>query len=138
MQFVENGDLLGEADTGGIGELFASNANTLIKGAIFLAALLLVLLLLVRPALSRMRAEEAQEAASNPEEASPVDPSQPSGSVPPSGMAPKPVADDSEFVSITSVSGNVMKRYIDELSTLIQNNPEEATRTIRSWIRQKG
>ena len=56
---------------------------------------------------------------------------------------PKPMAEpviveeEEEFVSLASVSGNVMRRHIDELTKLIEVEPEGSLRIIRSWINQK-
>lgn len=46
--------------------------------------------------------------------------------------------DEEEFISIASVSGNVMRRHIDGLNKLIETDPESSLRTIRGWINQKG
>lgn len=45
---------------------------------------------------------------------------------------------EEEYMSIASVSGNVMRRQIDELNKLIETDPDSSLRTIRGWINQKG
>ncbi|WP_309747665.1 flagellar basal-body MS-ring/collar protein FliF [Roseobacter sp. N2S] len=56
----------------------------------------------------------------------------------PSDQPDEPDEIEEEFVSIASVSGNVMRRHIDGLNKLIETDPESSLRTIRVWINQKG
>lgn len=138
LRFVDDMGLLdAETGNGGLNELFARNSGTIIRGVLALLGLFLVLFFVARPALSgrRQASTSAESGQAAPEIAADQAVAGASDAATIASQAVNP--DDPEYVPIASVSGNVTKRYIDELKDLVQNNPDEAVRVIRSWIRQK-
>ena len=136
LRFVDGlaGD---EAGSGGIGQVLSDNSGGLIRAGSIILIVVLVLLLGVRPLLRQVREiGQAQQAAAAAEaaavsDAGVADPASPQS-------APAIMEGDEEYVPIASVRGNVMKRYIDELSMLVETSPEESLRTLRSWIKNAG
>lgn len=147
LRFAADEGFLDE-EGGGFMEVLARNAGSLIRGATILGALLLVLLLAIRPLLGQLRASAAgagrdeegagtETAAAGAASATGGEPGA-AGDLAGAGAPVPGEIEGEEYVPIRSVSGNVMKKYIDELSSLVETNPDEAMRVIRTWIRQKG
>lgn len=147
LQFAEGPSLLDGESGSGLGELLALHLGTLIRALVGLAAVALVLLFAVRPA---MRHLSGTHKATDD-----------SGVLPPldglGGMqmalggpmalgelaALSPPGDgdgdgDGDFLSFSSVQGNVMRRYVDDFARIVETEPEAAVRTIRAWINQRG
>lgn len=145
LKFAEGPSLLDDAGGSGWGDLLAMHLGTLIRALVGLAAVALVLLLAVRPAMRHL---------SGPGKA--LDDS---GGLPPldglGGMqmalagpmalgdlaALSPPGDgegEGDFLSFSSVQGNVMRRYVDDFARIVETEPEAAVRTIRAWINQRG
>lgn len=137
-----------DAEGGGVGDFLGRNSGSLIRAATVIISLAMIMFLALRlmrrvrepaaaaadPAGGRTEEVPAGAAAEDVSSTLPAGaPAGPGGEVVTTG----PVEGE-EYVPIRSVSGNVMKKHIDELSSLVDSNPEEALRVIRSWIRQKG
>lgn len=146
-------DPFGEIDApqeSGWSDLLAKNSGTLIRGALALLALAMILLLGVRPALARMRddgtsadpiaaADQEDAGAPSADQEMSTQPIKPEGTaVGGAGAAIEGETGDGEYVSLASVSGDVMRRYITELSGIVEGNRDDAVRVLRNWIHQKG
>lgn len=147
LQFVQADELDdGEPISGnGLSQILSDHAGALIRGAIMLLGLTLVLLLAVRPALARGRDSAATAEPEDAESASAGDPAQgvpeTQGTSGTTGQDAAPISEpvsDEGYVALSSVSGAVMQRYLNELSGMIGDNREDAVRVLRSWIQQKG
>lgn len=144
MRFVDAEGFSGE-ETGGFTDLLARNSGTLIRGLLALAAVALILVLGVRPAMARLSGERsgretaaAGAAAATAGAADAVEGAAPGVSE--TGAAdtvPEGERTGEDYVPIASVKGDVMKRYIEELGTLVDGNREEVLRALRILIQQK-
>lgn len=145
LKFAESPSLLEDAGGQGWGDLLALHLGTLIRALVGLAAVALVLLLAVRPAMRHLSG--AGKALDD------------SGGLPPldglggmqmalagpmalgdlAALSPPGEAEgDGDFLSFSSVQGNVMRRYVDDFARIVETEPEAAVRTIRAWINQRG
>lgn len=150
LRFVQSDGDLGETEPRGVSTLLADHLGTLIRGGLSLLALAMILLLGVRPALARLRETGAgADDPANTPEATPADVVTPQQAAeaamaavadPGTGEAADGQSDgaDDRYVSLASVRGSVMQRYIDELAGIVGDNREESIRVLRSWIHQKG
>ncbi|MFD2739540.1 flagellar basal-body MS-ring/collar protein FliF [Sulfitobacter aestuarii] len=143
LQFVTGPPRTAEVGGLGLGDMLARNFGSLLRvlGGIVIVAL--VILLAVRPALRNLAAAPAlDKPAANPALSEPPGTAvgAPSGEtgelLDPEDPHEDPLA-DVDYVSIASVSGHVMSRYIEELGQLAHKEPEATMRTIRNWINQK-
>lgn len=149
FRFAENLALL-EGEAGGLSELLALHLGTIVRALIGLAAVSLVLLLAVRPALKQLSLPSELEASSDlpalgafGEEPMAMAVAGPMAlgntfSVPDSAGFGDVAQNEEDFVSFSSFSGNVMRQYVDDFSRLVETEPEASMRTIRAWINQKG
>lgn len=150
LRFAATDADLGDIEAAGVGALLADHLGTLIRGGLALLALAMILLLGVRPALARLReADAARDGSEGQAEGAiadaamareAVEPAM-AGSADPSREEPADAAatgEDDRYVSLASVRGSVMQRYIDELAGIVGDNREESIRVLRSWIHQKG
>jgi flagellar M-ring protein FliF len=145
LQFADSPDLLDGAAGMGWGDLLAEQLGTLIRALVGLAVVALILIFGLRPilrhlALARGESETGGLLALD-------------GLGGPMAMAiggPMAIGGDSlalpalptgegeeEFLSFSSVQGSVMRRYVDDFSRIVENEPEAAVRTIRAWINQR-
>jgi len=145
LQFADSPDLLDGADGMGWGDLLAEQLGTLIRALVGLAVVALILIFGLRPILRHLALARGESE---------------SGGLPaldglggPMAMAiggPMAIGGDSlalpalptgeaeeEFLSFSSVQGSVMRRYVDDFSRIVENEPEAAVRTIRAWINQR-
>lgn len=143
MRFID-AESFEDGEAGGLSELLARHSGTLLRGFLALAAIALILLLGVRPAMARLSGDRAAAAGAAASPASVTGMAAPATDQPrvEGEGAPGEAPADAErtgddYVSISSVSGDVMRRYIEELGTLVDGNREEALRVLRSWIQAK-
>lgn len=145
LQFADSPDLLDGAEGMGWGDLLAEQLGTLIRALVGLAVVALILIFGLRPILRHLALARGESE---------------SGGLPaldglggPMAMAiggPMAIGGDSlalpalptgegeeEFLSFSSVQGSVMRRYVDDFSRIVENEPEAAVRTIRAWINQR-
>lgn len=126
-----------------LSELLEQNSNTIIRGLISLLAIGLIMIFAVRPALARLRGPDAEATpAENADMAlakTEVAGAGKSGAKADAAESESEthLSDDPEYVSITSFSGSVMRRYIDELAEVVDANREDSLRVLRDWIHQK-
>ncbi|MDF0595798.1 flagellar basal-body MS-ring/collar protein FliF [Psychromarinibacter halotolerans] len=151
LSFVAGDPTATARERSGFMDVVAMNFGAIVRA---LAAVVVVALLLffgVRP-LMRSFAASTEAAAEGDATADAVAIETPDAETPAAagtpgapGEQPRPkpmaepviVEEEEEFVSLASVSGNVMRRHIDELTKLIEVEPEGSLRIIRSWINQK-
>lgn len=149
FRFVENPALL-EGESGGLSELLALHLGTIVRALIGLAAVALVLLLAIRPALKQLSTPRDADAGSRlpalgalgdePMTMAVAGPMAMGSAfyVPESARFADGSENGNDFVSFSSFSGNVMRQYVDDFSHLVETEPEASMRTIRAWINQKG
>jgi len=139
-------------ETGGLSELLALHLGTVLRALSGLAAVALVLLLAVRPALRHLAGpREAEVGGGLPALGAPGEAPMAMALAGPMAMgsafadspglsdgAPGEGEAEGDFVSFSSFSGNVMRQYVDDFSRLVETEPEASMRTIRAWINQKG
>lgn len=142
LQFAEGVVLDGEGGSAWA-DLFALHLGTLIRSLMALAAIALIALLVVRPALRQLsRPAEtvadlpALDGIGGPMQMALAGPMALGGDAMALTVAGEGEA--AEFLSFSSVQGNVMRRYVDDFSRIIETEPEAAVRTIRAWINQRG
>lgn len=146
LRFADGPALLDEAGGSLWGDLLAQHLGTLIRALMALAAIALVLLFVVRPAM-RQLARPAEPQPGLPALDGLGGPMQMAlgGPMALAGMGDAmavalpgemPAGDD--FLSFSSVQGNVMRRYVDDFARIVETEPEAAVRTIRAWINQRG
>lgn len=139
LQFVDNMSDSG-ADRGFL-DLLRDNFNTILRSILGLTALVLVLWFAVRPIIARIAAEHEKVdhamietlRAAGSVEAGPIVSAQ--AAVPP--IAGEDGETGEDYVSLHSVQGNIMRRYVDEVHRLIESDPDSSLNTIRVWINQK-
>ncbi len=155
MEFVafdQNGSLISQS---GFGEFWARYGNTVLRGAFGLAVVLAVLLLAVRPALKRALPGKEEQAAAlaAPEAASGALPSQDPALRIGRDQERQEVMNDGrvqridpsldtllyddeagDLISLASVRGGVRKRRVQSVGDLVDAEPEEAMRVLKSWL----
>ena len=143
LQFAEAPELL---DDGGSvwADLASRHLDTFIRALMALAAIALVVLLVVRPALRQLARPAAETASALPAldgiggmQMALAGPMALGGAGDSMGLA-LTGGDNEDFLSFSSVQGNVMRRYVDDFSRIVETEPEAAVRTIRAWINQRG
>jgi flagellar M-ring protein FliF len=122
----------------GLSLLIATHFGSILRGIMAIILVLLVLLFGVRPLLKRAGSQQAE--SQSPETTPPV--TEATSDIKTPGAASDPINQvqsqvDEEFISIESVSGGIMRRYVDELADIVDNDPEAATRAIKSWINKR-
>lgn len=145
LQFIENPSLLDGEGGSAWADLLSQHLGALIRALMALAAITLLALLVVRPALRQLgRAEEAApglpslDGLGGPMQMALAGPMALGGADDPMGLALPGGGDSGDFLSFSSVQGNVMRRYVDDFSRIVETEPEAAVRTIRAWINQRG
>ncbi|WP_374434174.1 flagellar basal-body MS-ring/collar protein FliF [Tabrizicola sp.] len=143
LQFAEGPELSGEEGSAW-SDLLSRHLDTVIRALMALAAIALVALLVVRPAL-RQLARPAETEAALPAldglggmQMALAGPMAMGDGGDPMGLALPSGGEGEDFLSFFSVQGNVMRRYVDDFSRIVETEPEAAVRTIRAWINQRG
>jgi len=142
LRFVGDAGLIDEeGGASAFEELIAANFSTILRSAGAVLIVALVLLIGVRPVIRAMipreEAEEPTSNSANPQGEGGEEAEGPADGSDTSSTRQKE-SERSEYVSIESVSGGIMRRYVDELATLVEEDPETAARALKSWINQKG
>ena len=146
LQFAEGRSLLDGEGGSGWGEVLALHLGTLIRALVGLAAVALVLLFAVRPAMRHLSGtgKALDDSGGLPALDGLGGPMQMALGGPMAlgdlaALSPPGDGDgDEDFLSFSSVQGNVMRRYVDDFARIVENEPEAAVRTIRAWINQRG
>lgn len=143
LRFVQDMDMFPiEEPTSQIQQLLAENFGTILRGLMAILVVALVLILGVRPMLSRIPGQQSEELAVDEDEAAKAEEAKVAEA---KAQAAKPVEritppldrQNEELVSIDSVSGGIMKQYIVQLGEMVDQDPEVAVRTLRSWINKR-
>lgn len=120
--------------------LLDDNLGLLIKAAIFLGALLILSIFLVRPVMRRIFGEEEAKIAESPvsgPDAEALRSETPDTAGPDIAGATPADEDDGERMQIHSVSGGVLKKHLRIVGEMVDANPEESVRIMRGWLNQK-
>jgi flagellar M-ring protein FliF len=118
--------------------LIATHFGSILRGVMAIIVVLLVLLFGVRPLLKRISSQQAQSQI--PDTTSPTTETTPDINPPKTvseSVNQRQVQEGEDFISIESVSGRIMRRYVDQLADIVDNDPEAATRTIKAWINKR-
>lgn len=148
LKFAAGPSLLDEAGSSSWADLLALHLGTLIRALVGLAVVALVLLFLVRPAMRHLSGSAkaldhsgglpALDGLGGPMQMALAGPMALGGMGDPMALPALSAGDDAaEFLSFSSVQGNVMRRYVDDFSRIVETEPEAAVRTIRAWINQR-
>ncbi len=144
LQFAEGPSLLdGEAGSAWA-DLISLHLDTLIRAMVALAVVALVVIFVARPAMRVLASPAAPQSAlplldglGGPMQMALAGPMALGGAAGPMGMTPGDIDLGGDFLSFSSVQGNVMRRYVDDFSRIVETEPEAAVRTIRAWINQR-
>lgn len=148
LQFAEGPSLLEGEGGSDWADLLAMHLGTLIRALVGLAAVALVILFVARPALRHLSGGgkalddsgglPALDGLGGPMQMALAGPMALGGAGDP--MALPALSDgegDGDYLSFSSVQGNVMRRYVDDFARIVETEPEAAVRTIRAWINQR-
>jgi flagellar M-ring protein FliF len=144
LQFAEDPALLDGEEGSFWADLVALHLGTMIRALMALAAIALVALLVVRPALRQLGRPPEVEAGLPALDglggmqmalAGPMALGGPGDAM---ALALPGGGETEDYLSFSSVQGNVMRRYVDDFSRIVETEPEAAVRTIRAWINQRG
>lgn len=144
MRFMDYSMDLGEPVRVSMLDILSENIMTIVQGFLSLVMVAMVLLLGVKPVLSRVL--PAQIAPQNDEDEAQTDPTgEAEGNEKPApentGKATQAdLGEDAieEMVDLASVTGGVRKRRISSLGELVAAEEEDAVRLLRHWISDNG
>lgn len=145
LQFAEGPSLLdGEAGSAWA-DLISLHLDTLIRAMVALAMVALIVLFVARPAMRLLAGPTAPKSGlplldglGGSMQMALAEPMALAGAAGPMGGGmPGEVDLGGDFLSFSSVQGNVMRRYVDDFSRIVKAEPEAAVRTIRAWINQR-
>lgn len=153
MRFAVGDPSQTEFGSTGLMDVFAMNFGSILRSLSAIVLVGLLLLFGIRPLMRALKLTEdnqtdgaeldSTQATANTAKGAPngatADGSTPTeDGADPAAQFKEAAEVEEEFVSIASVSGNVMRRHIDGLNKLIETDPESSLRTIRGWVNQKG
>ena len=156
LRFMDYSMDVGDPVSQSFGQTLKDNTAGILRGLFALALVSLVLILGVRPALRRLAeirqpnelgelaadgvpgaagalaAPQGAGAAAQPGARAqlPGQPAYHSGTV----LDPLPAGAEQEFVKISSVQGGVQRGFISTVSDLIEREPEDALKVVKSWL----
>lgn len=142
MRFVDVGDIFPEADADKFFGLERQDLLELAKIVAFTIAGILVMLLIIRPLLTRLF-ETLPASGESIERRLLVEPTeaQPALAGPAPVPAPAPhMVDEAgeELINISQVEGRVKASSVKKIGEIVEKHPEEALSIIRNWLYQEG
>lgn len=161
LRFMDYSMDVGEPVSRGFGQIMAANSTMILRGLFALALVVAVLFFGVRPALQRLldapdpakeldgtaplpqlRANDADDGAADPARQG-MDPAQDrtaagyahTGTI----LDPLPAGTPGapEMVRLASVSGGVHRSWIKAVSDLIEAEPDDSLKVVKSWLAEK-
>ncbi|KAA9009957.1 flagellar basal-body MS-ring/collar protein FliF [Histidinibacterium aquaticum] len=156
LRFMDYSMELGEATGPSLGRLVAENAGAALRGVFAVAIVALVVLFGVKPAVTRLTAERSEPSgiiAHQSDAAAPAAPrrTDAGGQQAPtqSGEAgPRPNATEDElydplrgvegdYVKLAAVNGSVRRNRLQAIGELVESEPDESLRVLRTWLAQE-
>ncbi|MGR3321919.1 MAG: flagellar basal-body MS-ring/collar protein FliF [Pseudooceanicola sp.] len=149
LRFMDYSMDVGEPVSQSFTQMIEENLSSVLRGAFALALTALILLFGVRPALRKLGEMEPKEIAELPagsdgktpaltnqsQGGQQTPPAMPDPSVYRSGTVLDPLPDGpGEVVRLASVQGGIQKGFISSVSDMIEREPEDALKVVKSWL----
>ncbi|EAR51738.1 putative flagellar M-ring protein [Oceanicola granulosus HTCC2516] len=156
LRFMDYSMELGDGTGGGIGQLLLGNASAAMRGLFAIGIVALVMLFGVRPLATRLTARQEPDGliaqspdgaplpAVRPAEAAPGAP-RPAAGAGAEGVSAMPDAElydplrgaQGEYVNLAAVNGSVQRNRLQAIGELVEVEPAESLRVLRTWLAQE-
>ncbi|MFN0264551.1 flagellar basal-body MS-ring/collar protein FliF [Tepidamorphus sp. 3E244] len=134
LRFADNPVSLAAADEGGFLTFTKEDYFSIAEMVVLLIVGLLVLLLVVRPLVRRILAEQPKPEADKAAQL--TDQSADAAAALPAPQAERAPAPKPEFLEAAKAAGSVQAEVMEEVGQIVESNPTEAVNVLRHWIQE--